>query len=367
MTTLLHFIRWFVGLLFIFSGLVKANDPLGLSYKMQEFFEIWKWQALDPYTLFGSVVLNSFEIIAGVALITRWAFRYVSWLLLFLILLFTLLTGYTFVTGMPKNCGCFGDCLPISSGVSFAKDVLLTLLIAALLFLYKDDTKKIPSLSKSWPVLIATFFSLGLQLYALFYLPVVDCLPYKEGASIAEGMKMPANAVADSFAIEFTYRKNGKEIRFSASDFPADFSSQYQFVKREDRLIRKGSNNEPPIKGFALSGQSGADSTDAILTTEKAIWIWASSVDGHANWSGRLAEIATAADQKGIPVFFITAQPNEAISKLRAIPLTSISVYGCDLKAIQTAARVDPTVMMVKRGGTIIKKRSLLNWRSVIE
>ena len=175
MTTLLHLIRWFVGLLFIFSGLVKANDPLGLSYKMQEFFEIWKWQALDPYTLFGSVLLNSFEIIAGVALISRWAFRYVSWLLLFLILLFTVLTGYTFVTGMPKNCGCFGDCLPISSGVSFAKDVLLTLLIAALLFLYKDDTKKLPSLSKSWPVLTATFISLGLQLYALVYLPVVDC------------------------------------------------------------------------------------------------------------------------------------------------------------------------------------------------
>lgn len=366
MTTLLHLIRWFVGLLFIFSGLVKANDPLGLSYKMQEFFELWKWHALDPYALVSSVLLNSFEIIAGVALLAGWGFRYISWLLLLLILFFTALTGYTYVTGMPKNCGCFGDCLPISSGVSFAKDVLLTLLIGALLFLYKDQDKKPPSLQKSWPVIFAALFSIGLQVVALLYLPLVDCLPYKEGVNISEGMKMPSNAVADSFIIEFTYRKSGKEIRFPASDFPADFSSQYEFVKREDRLVRKGTNNEPPIKGFVLNGLSGADSTEAILQTDRAIWVWAASVASFDSWGPQLTRLAAVAAEKKLPVFFITAQPEKASAQLAANKLTSILVYSCDLKAIQTAARVDPTVMLVNKG-VITKKRSLRNWKRVIE
>src|SRR5437868_14624092 len=100
--------RVIVGILFIFSGLIKANDPLGLSYKMQEFFEIWGTTGLNSWTLASSVLMNAFEIIAGFALLLGWRINLFSWLLLLLILFFTFLTGYTFVTGKPTNCGCFG-------------------------------------------------------------------------------------------------------------------------------------------------------------------------------------------------------------------------------------------------------------------
>lgn len=366
MRIFLLLVRWWVGVLFIFSGLVKANDPLGLSYKMQEFFEVWNWHGLSDYTLPASVVLNGVEIIAGVALLTGFAFRYIGWMLLLLILLFTGLTGYTFFTGMPKNCGCFGDCLPISAGFSFGKDILLTILVAVLLFLYKKTERASFTVKSSIPVLAATLFSAGLQFYALRYLPPVDCLPYKEGANISEGLKMPANAIADSFVIEFTYKKNGKEIRFPASEFPADFSSDYVFEKREDRLIRKGSNNEPPIKGFALQGSSGVDSTTSILNTDRGIWVWASSVRAFDFFIGGLNDLVKNARAKRIPVFFITAQTQQASDQLKRYGLNDVPVFSCDLKAIQTAARVDPTVMLVTKG-TIVKKKSLECWRSVIE
>ena len=126
--------RILVGVLFIFSGLVKANDPLGLSFKMQEFFEVWGLHGFNSWTLLMSVLMNAFEIIAGFALLLGWRIKLFSWLLLLLILFFTFLTGYTYITGMPKNCGCFGDCLPISSKTSFLKDVVLTILIAFLLW-----------------------------------------------------------------------------------------------------------------------------------------------------------------------------------------------------------------------------------------
>ncbi|MEI9945418.1 MAG: MauE/DoxX family redox-associated membrane protein [Chitinophagaceae bacterium] len=125
--------RLIVGILFIFSGLIKANDPLSLSYKMQEFFEIWNtglasssfflknglisvFDLLHEHSLFLSIVMIAFEIIAGVALLLGWRMKLFSWLLLLLIIFFTFLTGYAYLSGKFKNCGCFGDCIPITVG-----------------------------------------------------------------------------------------------------------------------------------------------------------------------------------------------------------------------------------------------------------
>ncbi|MCW3087812.1 MAG: hypothetical protein JWQ78_1198, partial [Sediminibacterium sp.] len=129
-------IRWIVGLLFIFSGLIKANDPLGLSYKIQEFFEVWAWHGLHELTLPFAMIMNVFEVVAGVAVIIGWRMRLFSWLLLLLIIFFTFLTGYALFSGKIKTCGCFGDCLPLSPAQSFAKDIFLLLLILVL-FAYR--------------------------------------------------------------------------------------------------------------------------------------------------------------------------------------------------------------------------------------
>src|SRR4030095_5135088 len=125
-------VRWVVGPLFIFSGLIKANDPLGLSYKMQEFFEAWNWYALNELTLPLSLVMNVFEVLAGVAVIIGWRMRLFSWLLLLLIIFFSFLTGYALFSGKIKTCGCFGDCLPLIAAQSFTKDLVLLLLIIIL-------------------------------------------------------------------------------------------------------------------------------------------------------------------------------------------------------------------------------------------
>src|ERR1043165_4110158 len=130
MKILLNITRIIVGLLFIFSGLVKANDPLGLSYKMQEFFEVWGLSSLNDYTLFFALIMNSLEIIAGVAVLLGWRMKFFSWLLLLLIIFFTFLTGYALLSGKIKTCGCFGDCLPLTPLQSFIKDLVLLVLIA---------------------------------------------------------------------------------------------------------------------------------------------------------------------------------------------------------------------------------------------
>ena len=356
MRTTVTIVRFFVGLLFIFSGLVKANDPLGLSYKIQEFFEIWGLHSFNEYTLTLSLLLNAFEIIAGVALLIRWQFQLTGWFLLLLIIFFTLLTGYTYWTGLPKNCGCFGDCLPISSQFSFLKDVVLTILICFLLWQRRHVNGSPHKLIGQWGMTLAVFFSAGVQAYALFYLPLVDCLPFKLGSDLVENRKMPKNAIPDSTVILFTYLKNGKEVQFSASEFPADFdASRYQFVKREDKLIRKGVNNEPPIKGFVLSSQDGIDSTDAILELPLAIVVINEKSEALVGQQRVLQTIRALTLTKGVPAYLVSSSPDKTRSLLKSMDLQGIPVFSCDLKAIQTAGRVDPTYYVLKKGVVFAK------------
>ncbi len=220
MTIAVNICRILVGLLFIFSGLVKANDPHGLSYKMQEFFEVWGVKGFDSWTLTMSVLMNAFEIIAGFALLIGWQMRIIIWLLLLLIVSFTFLTGYTYYTGKPTNCGCFGDCLPITAKTSFLKDVVLTVLIGFLLWKHRLIKPLFKPMTGLIAIALSAIFSFGLQWYALNYLPPVDCLPFKKNTHIPDKMKIPADAVMDSTEITFIYQKNGKRSRVQRTEFP---------------------------------------------------------------------------------------------------------------------------------------------------
>ena len=352
MKLLVTLVRILVGLLFIFSGLVKANDPLGLSYKMQEFFELWEMSRFDRYTLALSVLMNAFEIIAGFALLIGWRIRLFMWLLMLLILFFTFLTGYTYITGKPTNCGCFGDCLLISSKTSFLKDVVLTVLIGFLIWQQRWIKPVFSPKTNMIVMLLVTIFSFGLQWFALTYLPVVDCLPYKKGNNIQEKMKMPANAIPDSTVITFVYEKDGKEVEFTADKFPADFKSPpYTFKSRYDKVVRKGVNNEPPIKGFALSGESGIDSTQIVLDHDHTVLLFIENFDvAVSKWKSEFEKIYQTAIAKNIPVYAIVTNTAEAVKNFSGTAFAGIPILKCDYTAIRTAARTSPAIYLLQKG-----------------
>lgn len=355
MKPLITIFRVVVGLLFIFSGLVKANDPHGLSYKMQEFFELWEMTQFNSWTLAFSVLMNAFEIIAGFALLIGWRIRLFSWLLLLLIVFFTFLTGYTYVTGKPTNCGCFGDCIPITSKTSFLKDVVLTVLIG---FIFWQRNKILPVFSKKISALLmilVSVLSFGIQWYALNYLPPVDCLPFKKGNSITEKMKIPQGSLPDSFAIRFVYEKAGKQFEFAPADLPADLDS-YNYVSRTDKLIRKG-NAEPPIKGFTLTGITNVDSTAIVLAQPYAVILFCENFNTpFAEWKDEFAAVYEAAKAKNIPVYAVTSRREEATANFAATPFSNIPVFVCDYTAIRTAARTNPCVYLLKQG-TVANKQ----------
>jgi len=186
MKQILAVTRGLVGLLFIFSGLVKADDPLGLSYKMQEFFDVWNFHLFDHLTLAFSMLMIVFEIVAGVAVLVGWRMRLFSWLLLLLMIFFLFLTGYAYLSGKVHECGCFGDCIPLTAGESFVKDLILLVLVL-FLFAMRNRIKPLwPPMISVTVLVAATLLSFVFQGYVLKHLPVVDCLPYKVHNDIIE-------------------------------------------------------------------------------------------------------------------------------------------------------------------------------------
>lgn len=380
----INIIRVFVGLLFIFSGLVKANDPLGTAYKMEEYFEVWNadlatstfflkdglislFHFLNGHTLFLSVTMNAFEIIAGAALLVGWRMKLFSWLLLLLMVFFTILTGYTYKTGRPTNCGCFGDCIKITPEYSFYKDVLLSVLILIILFARKHIKPLFASTPNTLLMLAVTIFSFGLQWYALKYLPPVDCLPFKKGNNISEKMKMPADAVPDSVVMTFVYDKQGKQVEFTADKFPEDFNdSLYKFVDRYDKVVRKGKDNEPPIKGFNLTDLNNTDWTGAVLNQPYAILLFEEIIEDEiSKWEDDFKKIKAAADQKNIPVFLVTKSADDLSAKRNNEFWNNLKVLRCDFTAIRTASRAMPTVYLLEKG-TVAGKWSYPNFDETV-
>lgn len=356
MKNILLVIRWIVGLLFIFSGLIKVNDPIGLSYKMQEFFEVWNLHFLNDYALVFSVAMNSFEVLAGVAIIIGWRIKLFSWLLLVLIILFTFLTGFALFSGKIKTCGCFGDCIPLTAAQSFIKDIILLALIVVLVFAQKHIRTAMPNSISA--ILLATTLvgSLFIQWYVLNHLPFIDCLPFKVGNNIQEQMQMPIGATADSMQIEFVYRKNGKEIQFDQEHFPDDFDDSYEYIDRKDKIIKKGNGLKPAIADFTLQTLSGVDTTAAIFTQKgKYILLLAKDADGAENWKPSVTKILPMLQQKNIPLYIVSAEA----SKLQTL-FPGMVLLNCDATVLKTAARVKPTYLLME-GAKVVGKYGFLD------
>ena len=347
MQNFIKIIRWSVGLLFIFSGLIKANDPLGLSYKMQEFFEVWGMIYFNDYTLALSLIMNTLEILAGVALLIKFPYKQTLWLLLGLIVFFTFLTGYALFSGKIKTCGCFGDCIPLTPQTSFIKDIILFICIIILLFTQKK-VKAIMHPGVGVSILLITTFLVGYgQKQALTHLPLIDCLSYKQGNDINEKMKIPDGAISDSVTIMMEFEKEGKKYFFDANNFPTDFDSTYVYIDRKEVVVSKGNGLKAGIGDFTLTTLSGLDTTQKIFKTPiPYVLVFAGYVDSSIPWNEMIVKLR----EKYKLIYIVTADKAGAIQSL-----TGLNVLIGDITMIKTAARVWPTIF-VMNGSTIMQK-----------
>jgi uncharacterized membrane protein YphA (DoxX/SURF4 family) len=360
----LQVLRIIVGVLFIFSGLVKANDPSGLANKMIEFFEpsVLNIPFLIPHALAFSFFLIACEIVLGAALLLGFAWRFFAWPMLGLNIFFTFLTAYIYYwdvimhSAKVRECGCFGDCIKISNSETFWKDVIL-LLFALLLFIYRKRIRPLlPKYPNTAVFILSIFFAIGVQWWALEHLPFHDCMPYKVGNSICEGMKAPADCIQDSVEMVFVYKHNGR-----MEDIPmnriGEIDSTWTYVDRKEKIVRKGNGLcDPPIKDFVVNDYSGNSFTDPMLQDPGYKFLLFLKDPAHARTDNldRLKAISAQAQAKGIPFYVLSSGSREANDAWqKSVQLPSAELYTFDGTASKTAMRTDPGLMLLK--GCIIK------------
>lgn len=352
MKVILWILRIAVGLLFIFSGLVKANDPLGLTYKMNEFFEVWGMNFMLNYSLGLSVCMIAFEIIAGFAMIVGNYFRLYVTLMLLLNIFFTFLTGYALYSGKIKECGCFGDCIKISNTATFYKDIALT---GAVLFMWIFRYRVFPIFNKSAInfsiVLLGAFLAIGSQWWVLHHLPYHDCLPYKVGNNIWEKMKPEPWATEAEFATSFVYEKNGVKQEFTAENYPWKDPS-WKFVSSKSVEV-KPATGQSEIHDFSLTDEDGEDITEDVMTAKGYVYIWflREPAKAHIDNLDKIKALAKTAAERKIP-FYVACSAGRDICETyqEAWNMKDIPFLIIDGTVSKTVMRTNPGLMLLRDG-----------------
>ncbi len=351
MKFIIWLLRIVVGVLFIFSGLVKANDPLGLSYKMNEFFEVWNMAWMMPYALMMSVAMIAFEIIAGVALLLGYAQKLFSILLLLLITFFTFLTAYVLFSGKIKECGCFGDCIKITNEETFWKDVAL-LVFGFILFLYRKKINPLlPKTAGNVMMVLTVAFAFGIQWWTLEHLPFYDCLPYKIGADAKLDSKIPPGAIPDKYETIMVYEKDGVKKEFNMQNYPWQ-DSTWKFVTSESKLISKG-NAEPKMKDFVITDYDGNDHTEELLNTPGYTFLLFVKDPDFARKDNleTLHGLIKQAQQQAIPFYVLcSADKDRAMLMQKNWGLVGVDFLVLDQTACKTAMRTNPGLMLLEQG-----------------
>jgi uncharacterized membrane protein YphA (DoxX/SURF4 family)/peroxiredoxin len=362
MKYLLWLLRIVVGVLFIFSGLIKANDPLGLSYKMDEFFEVWHMYWMMPYSLALSITMIAFEIIAGMALLVGYGFRIFSFLLLLLTTFFTFLTAYVYLTDKIKECGCFGDCIKISNAETFWKDVIL-LVFVLILFVYRKRIKPVFSGYPSTAILIlTTFFAFGMQWWVLEHLPFYDCLPYKVGANLWTKTQLPPDAEPAVYETILTYEKDGVQQDFTMDNYPWQ-DTNWKYVDTKTRLVKEATG-EIEIKDFTIRDYDGNDHTENILRADGYVFLlFVRNTDkARTDNLDRLKNLADQAEALGIPTYILSSDNQERTTAfLHQHNLMKFPVFAVDGTASKTGMRTNPGLMLL-HDGTVQHKWSFRDY-----
>lgn len=361
--SLLTFARIFVGILFIFSGLIKANDPLGFGYKLQEYFEVFHIAFLNDFATAFAIIICAFEIIAGAALLLGIKSIQVAWGLLILIVLFTFLTFYSAAFDVVKSCGCFGDAIPLTPWQSFMKDLVLLVLI---IYIFIHRTKITPVIKGETGQRVAlsliTLASFGFGLYTYSYLPVIDFLPYKVGANIPEQMRIPEGAPLDVYEISYNMKnkKTGEEKVVTDKEYLNTGiwkDESWEIVgDPKSKLISKGF--EVKIKDLKITDSQGTNYNSELLENPYySIVIVAYDLSNtNIKAVNELNALAiNAVENYNIRTVLLTsnsAQTAEEFSKKNKL---MVEVFYADAVPLRSMVRANPGVLLLKDGIVIGK------------
>lgn len=355
--TVVNVCRFVLAATFIFSGYVKAIDPLGTLYKLKDYAAAMSLNGLLPdWVLVGvAIALGALEFALGVFMLFAVRRHVVSRITLAFMTAMTVLTLWIFVADPVKDCGCFGDALKLTNGETLLKNIVLVA-CAALVAWRPADMARFISRSNQWIVRYYTVAYIVItSVYCLYTLPIFDFRPYHVGMNIKQGMEIPEGAEQPEFESTFLLRKNGETREFTLDNYP---DSTWEYV--DTRTVQTKKGYEPPIHDFALTTcDTGEDITEQVLTKKGYTFLLVSprlAVADDSNF-GDIDQIYEYAEENGADFYCVTASANNEIERWRDLTGAEYQFCNADETTLKTMIRSNPGLMLLK-DGTIIGKWS---------
>lgn len=355
---MLPFSRWFVGILFIFSGLIKANDPLGFGYKLVEYFDVFHIGFLNNWATGIAILLCVLEIVLGALLLFGFWRNWVTKGLLALIVFFTLLTFVSAAFKVVTSCGCFGDAIPLTPWQSFSKDLILLVLIIYL-FINREKINPITQHRGLQSALFTIVFTLSLffGVYTYNYLPVVDFLPYKVGANIPALMRIPDGAPMDEFLIMYQLKnkETGETKKMSDKDYmklEIWKDANWEVIgEPEKKLLKKG--YEAKIKDLFIADASGTDYTKELIENPyyNLVVVAYNLKEVNEAAIGRTNALAlNVAEQYNIRTVLLTSNSAQDAMVFSDKMKLLMEVFYADAVPLKSMVRANPGVLLLKNG-----------------
>lgn len=350
MKLLANFSRIFVGLVFIFSGFVKGDDPLGFSYRLEDYFIAFHWPSFIPLALFLTILLCTIEFAIGIMLIFNLRMKLASWLLLLMMLFFTGLTLNDAINNPVPDCGCFGDAIKLTNWQTFYKNLIL-LPISLLIFSYRNKFKPFTGVGKQWVITVffAALFA-GFSFWCYSHLPVKDFTEWKVGHKLYAVNPKPAK-----YFLSYKNKKSGEIKEYLSPNYPYNDSlwmQQWEFVSQ--RVVDP---NEYYGKSLIISDTSGNNVTESIVRNPDYQLIInsydLSKADRKAFAELNIFCAKAYADDVSTAVL-VSSQPSEILKFVKENKL-KLDFYTTDDIVLKTIVRSNPGLLLLK-DGVILKK-----------
>jgi hypothetical protein len=338
------FSRFFVGGLFIFSGLIKLNDPVGTAIKLEEYFEVFVedfgsfFHYFIPWSLEISMALIILELVLGVAILFMYRMKLTAPILLGLMVFFTFLTFYSAYFNKVTDCGCFGDAIKLTPWESFIKDAVLMVFVLHLFWHRRTYVHNLRTLEGYALIGGTALLSLFVGIYAVEHLPFIDFRAYRVGNSIPEQMKPGETPI-----IEYVFDKGGEEVR-SQKFLPAEQGYVYKSsrVLNEDRIKAK-------ITDYMVSTPEGEDLTQETFRGPKLLIIMVDVRKASTKNIEAIRNLTEELEGK-IDCLILTSSSSEYMEAFRHENQLAVPYAFADATVLKTILRSNPGIALWKDG-----------------
>lgn len=345
--------RIIFGLVFLFSGFVKAVDPLGTAYKISDYLEAFSLTSLDFLAFPAALILIATEFAIGFNILLNVHLKATTWVAGIFMLVMTPITLYLAISNPISDCGCFGDAIVMTNWQTFYKNVVLCVVLAIIALLQNQNRPWLSNMGASIVTLLPILISFGISIYCYNLLPILDFRPYKKGNNIIEGMQIPEDAPLDKYETTFFYEKDGVEQAFTLDNYPAE-DSTWTFVRQESKLIEQGF--VPPIHDFSIVTEDG-DITDLILEDAGYTLLIISHKVEKASTKNIKCVKSTIANAKkaGANIIWLTSSYSDDIDEFKTQYGIDDTFGATDDITLKTIVRSNPGLVLIK-DATIIEK-----------